>query len=780
MNIRNSIHRIVFKCFVGLVLCCSAYAANGQMVSCGKEFFVAQVAPAPSGFFLVSKYAATVHFKFTAMPGYNVSVMLTPNEVYLHTFNYFESIPYSWPIPEVGAPGPGMIINNSLLICADSDIVVHFANMSSQAQDASLIYPITQKNTDTAGFFALGAQGSDGGVNKKLAMIIAHQDSVTLEINAVADIGPYLGGNPFRITMNRGDVFNLSHPIADVSGSTIKVIAAPSPYPITVLSYYGAAYLRFPWNKGDPVCCGDYLLEQTLPLSTYDTVYHYVPFMMAAGLDTIRLLSQTPGIVRVLSAVDQNRIYVDGQVVAQLNRGEMFDTVLWDPHVITASFPIAVNQFAQSWSTQGAGRPNTGIGDPDQLWLSPLKEGIRESIFRGFYPQYNKDALTTLTLIADSGVVGITLNGVDIRNEFTPFAADPRYIYIQQRIDNALMYHLLSEDRVVAYVTTFMGQGGMSYALGDISSALPTMGDTGKVTTKWICDTLTLHGRPWAKEYTWNTGSHKPDLHTRQPGTYWVLSRGGNDCILKEVTDTFHLKEAELPLDGWPDTIICPGDTILLNAFKEYFSHYTWNTGSDSSWIAVTAPGRYIVKAATADCLGIEGSVGIYSPQWPKLALPGDIELCKGEHLWLGVPQDSIRYLWNTGDTVCCILIDSTGFYEVTASNLCDVQLKEGIQVDFYGCDFCLQVPNAFSPNGDGLNDAFHMVSNCKFHFFRMDIYNRWGTLLFSTENLEKGWDGTYKGRAMDAGVYFYQITAEALLGDQQLIRHKGDITLIR
>lgn len=90
-----------------------------------------------------------------------------------------------------------------------------------------------------------------------------------------------------------------------------------------------------------------------------------------------------------------------------------------------------------------------------------------------------------------------------------------------------------------------------------------------------------------------------------------------------------------------------------------------------------------------------------------------------------------------------------------------------------------LFIPNAFSPNGDGLNDEFG-VSNIQFErFLLMRIFNRHGEMVFETTNVDKRWDGTYNGQPAPQDVYYYEIRLALPNGGEQYYR-KGDVTLIR
>ena len=87
-----------------------------------------------------------------------------------------------------------------------------------------------------------------------------------------------------------------------------------------------------------------------------------------------------------------------------------------------------------------------------------------------------------------------------------------------------------------------------------------------------------------------------------------------------------------------------------------------------------------------------------------------------------------------------------------------------------------VDVPNAFTPNGDGINDKV-FVRGYGITKMVWRIYNRWGVLVFQTANRLEGWDGTYKGSVQPTEVYNYVLDAE--FGDKVKFQKKGDITLL-
>jgi gliding motility-associated-like protein len=87
-------------------------------------------------------------------------------------------------------------------------------------------------------------------------------------------------------------------------------------------------------------------------------------------------------------------------------------------------------------------------------------------------------------------------------------------------------------------------------------------------------------------------------------------------------------------------------------------------------------------------------------------------------------------------------------------------------------------IPNVFSPNGDGTNDLFSMRVGKDVTGIEMMIYDRWGKLVYQTNNLGKGWNGTYNGKDAEIGVYQYLIKVK--YRDASVSTYKGDVTLLR
>ncbi|MCH8330978.1 MAG: gliding motility-associated C-terminal domain-containing protein [Bacteroidetes bacterium] len=90
-----------------------------------------------------------------------------------------------------------------------------------------------------------------------------------------------------------------------------------------------------------------------------------------------------------------------------------------------------------------------------------------------------------------------------------------------------------------------------------------------------------------------------------------------------------------------------------------------------------------------------------------------------------------------------------------------------------------IKLPTAFTPNNDGENDELKMFFAGILELEILRIYNRWGELVFETNNLEDTWDGTFRGKPQDTGTYVYYLVGRPADSDEKIFQ-KGNITLIR
>jgi gliding motility-associated-like protein len=163
----------------------------------------------------------------------------------------------------------------------------------------------------------------------------------------------------------------------------------------------------------------------------------------------------------------------------------------------------------------------------------------------------------------------------------------------------------------------------------------------------------------------------------------------------------------------------------------------------------------------------------------PDPGLPDKVLMFTGSSVNLKAREGYAEYLWSTGSTEPTINVATQGTYTVTITDSqCCVNTDETIvQVfDYY-------IPNAFSPNGDNLNDIFRVVGLYKDVTFSMFVYNRWGQMVFESNNIEDGWNGMYKNEYCPPDSYVWVVKI-AFNGDEIItqgdVTYKGTVTVIR
>ena len=136
-------------------------------------------------------------------------------------------------------------------------------------------------------------------------------------------------------------------------------------------------------------------------------------------------------------------------------------------------------------------------------------------------------------------------------------------------------------------------------------------------------------------------------------------------------------------------------------------------------------------------------------------------------------------YHWNDLSTTGIKTITQSGLYTVLIQNPPCTAATDSILITYLDCDNCdIAIPNAFTPNADGKNDVFKVLTNCNITNFSLKIFNRWGQQVFETNDINFGWDGYYHGILQPISVFVYYVQITKASGDKKLI--KGDVSLIR
>ncbi len=166
-----------------------------------------------------------------------------------------------------------------------------------------------------------------------------------------------------------------------------------------------------------------------------------------------------------------------------------------------------------------------------------------------------------------------------------------------------------------------------------------------------------------------------------------------------------------------------------------------------------------------------------------KFSLGNDTTLCAPATKILNANwHNATSYLWNDGSINSTLSINKSGTYWVQLADENGCTKKDSINITVRGCENCrLFIPSAFTPNDDGLNDIFKATPQCEYiglRNFDFRIYNRWGQLVFRTNDMHQGWNGMYKNEKVDQGIFVYVVNY-ALLQNEPL-QQRGTVTVIR
>ena len=160
---------------------------------------------------------------------------------------------------------------------------------------------------------------------------------------------------------------------------------------------------------------------------------------------------------------------------------------------------------------------------------------------------------------------------------------------------------------------------------------------------------------------------------------------------------------------------------------------------------------------------------------------------CGAESIMLAVQTNyhsGLTYLWSDGSTEAQMQVQEPAVYSVEISNSCETVVTN-IEVQYENTSLgdVAYIPNAFSPNDDGFNDQFkvELVSGLQFQSFSFYLFDRWGNQVFQGQNPDDGWNGNYRGRKQNTGIYVWHLEATVeYCGRLFELNEKGDVVLMR
>ncbi len=269
--------------------------------------------------------------------------------------------------------------------------------------------------------------------------------------------------------------------------------------------------------------------------------------------------------------------------------------------------------------------------------------------------------------------------------------------------------------------------------------------------------TLKCNNNHITDKYLWSTGDTTAGIIVKNPGTYW-LQKDRNGC---QWTDTLIVDSTKAITSKAHLYTKCKDSTVLIGKDSvKGQTKFLWTIGLQSTHIPVNTTGVFIRNSNINGCPAIDSFQVTEYPKH-KAIVSNNFTLCINDSVILSALTTNIEwYLKN-----------------LKFSNLKDIQIKgtksdtlilksfdncwqfDTIYLNVIECDIMdyIFIPNAFTPDNDGINDVFKIFGK-SIDNLEMSIFNRWGELVFYSKNAEEGWDGSCNGAIVQNGIYLVQL----------------------
>ena len=287
----------------------------------------------------------------------------------------------------------------------------------------------------------------------------------------------------------------------------------------------------------------------------------------------------------------------------------------------------------------------------------------------------------------------------------------------------------------------------------------------GKDTTICEYQSIVLNAQNEGLHFSWNDGSELQSIEVSDDGLYAVEVRDSIGCL---GTDEIYITKEILPDPFLKKAYqICEGTSVFLTPDPGYESYQIfWKNNMQSSTIEAFETGEYISYMQSAHCKDtfVVNVEKIDTPDAKIVDLRGEDKYCfdlESTTLKVFSSYSNLDYDWNGLSRDEELEINDEGIYRVDVSNhFCTSSYSHSIE------EYCkgkLYLPNSFTPNNDGLNDLFTPVINEYITNYNFRIYNRWGELIFKTNQISEGWDGRVNREIAEIDAYVYKISYQYL-----------------
>ncbi len=276
-------------------------------------------------------------------------------------------------------------------------------------------------------------------------------------------------------------------------------------------------------------------------------------------------------------------------------------------------------------------------------------------------------------------------------------------------------------------------------------------------------------------QYLWNNGSTNltQSLIPTDSISNYIFSV--TDVCNFSKSDTVTIVKSYVSINLRSDTTICEGGSVPLYGIGT--GTLEWENLVGEFPVVSPIQNSVYVGSVTNICGTARDTVLVNVDLIPYFSLGNDTIVCDQHPIVIGVEQDfDASFLWSNGHTSNYLNISTPGEY-ILSKERGTCSFSDTITIGAGFCDWW--IPNAFSPDISGINEQFKPVG-VPFSQYELIVYDRWGEIIFFSNDWSKGWDGTYQNVKVPMGIYIYQIWGETQNSKMKVLIKQDQLTLIR
>ena len=542
------------------------------------------------------------------------------------------------------------------------------------------------------------------------------------------------------------------------------------------------AGVTYSWSPSTGLSCSDCLNPIATPL---DTTTYTFSLINAGGCETVEQVTVVvrPYAIPDVQVTPDTTICANGLIQLNVNGGSSVYSYNWDSSQPGLSCyescfnPIATPSDTTTYTVTVTNQ--YGCSNQGSVTINILDE---TQPFVGEDRVICEDGSIQLNTTLGNNPIWLVPNGLSCTTCPDPIASpdEETTYYVQVTTDNGceildtLVIYIMAPEDIDA------GQN-LEICRGETIE----LNGAGEGTVTWTPNTNMN-----------NSDSFNPEVTPTETTLYYMIVTNG-DCTMRDSVKVEVVDKTDIDIE---DVTICEGDEIEL-IVEGRADTYNW---SDSPYLSSLIIGNPMANPPSTSTFNVIASIAACEPdtesvvvnviQAPIISVESLVDFFPGQEVELDVQVNGsgiYEYNWSPNTGISCITCNNpivtpqnADSYTVIVTDI-DTGCTSEETIEFNVLDECpedlITVPNIFTPNGDGFNDQIEVFlsSTLNDEIYSYRVFNRWGSLVFETTDRSEGWDGTFKGRDMPAGVYIYLVEAPCAIDGGRIVK-KGDFVLIR